>query len=102
MKGNPPFVLKIKKISLLGNISGSLIKGFVINISTPMLSNDFRKKLVSVVKNNSGATPLSMYLYDPQTKYKIEFLSRKFRVAVSDPFINDLEDLNIKYSVIRK
>ena len=102
LKDNPPFVLKIKKISLLGNISGSLIKGFVINISTPMLSNDFRKKLVSVVKNNSGATPLSMYLYDPQTKYKIEFLSRKFRVAVSDPFINDLEDLNIKYSVIRK
>ncbi len=101
-KGNPPYVFKIKKISLLGNIAGSLIKGFAINLETSMLNNEFRQKLVTVVKKNVGTIPLSMYLYDPQTKYKIEFLSRKFRVAVNDPFINDLEDMNIKYSVIRK
>ena len=101
-KGNPPYVFKIKKISLLGNIAGSLIKGFAINLETGMLNNEFRRKLVTVVKKNVGTIPLSMYLYDPQTKYKIEFLSRKFRVAVNDPFINDLEDMNIKYSVIRK
>ena len=101
-KGNPPFVFKIKKISLLGNIAGSLIKGFAINISTTMLNNDFRQKLVTVVKKNTGTVPLSMYLYDPQTKYKIEFLSRKFKIAVSDPFINDLRDMNISFQVINK
>ena len=101
-KGNPPFVFKIKKISLLGNISGNLIKGFAIRLDTTMLNTEFRHKLVTVVKKNVGTIPLSMYLYDPQTKYKIEFLSRKFRVAVSDPLINDLKDLNIPYSLIRK
>ena len=102
IKGNPPYVLKIKKISLLGNIGSSLIKGFVINLNTNMLNDEFRQRLVAVVKKNAGTVPLSMFLYDPQTRYKIEFLSKKFRIAVNDPFISDLEDLNINYSVITK
>ena len=95
-------MLKIKKISLLGNIGSSLIKGFVINLNTNMLNDEFRQRLVAVVKKNAGTVPLSMFLYDPQTRYKIEFLSKKFRIAVNDPFISDLEDLNINYSVITK
>ena len=55
-----------------------------------------------VVKHNKGNIPLSMTLFDPQTNYKIEFLSKKFRISVTMPFINELKDLNVNYSVIKK
>ena len=102
IKGDPPFVLKIRKISLLGNTAGNLLKGFMIKIQTPMLTSGFREKLISVIKNNKGNIPLSMILYDPTTKYTIEFLSRKFRVAVSNPLVNDLKSMNIPFEPIRK
>ena len=101
-QGDPPYGFKIKKIMLLGNVTDSYIKGFSLNITTPMLNSDFREKLSKVIKKNKGSVPLTMFLYDPKTRYKIEFLSRKFQVAVTAPFISELKDLDIRYSVIKK
>ena len=42
-----------------------------------------------------------MYLYDPQTRYNVEFKSRKFHVAVTNDFIYGLRDLGITYTVNR-
>ena len=87
---------------LLGNVTESFIKGFSINISTPMLSPEFREKLVGLIKGNKGNVPLSMFLYDPEKKWNIEFLSRKFKVSVTAPFIEELERAGIRYNVIKK
>ena len=54
------------------------------------------------MRSNKGNVPLTMYLYDPQTKYKIEFLSKKFQVAVTAEFCRRLKDLGIAYKAIRK
>ena len=43
-----------------------------------------------------------MFLYDPEKKWNIEFLSRKFRVAVTAPFIEELDRMQISYSVLKK
>ena len=87
---------------LLGNVTDTFIKGFNINISTPMLTPEFREKLVKMIKANKGTVPLTMMLVDPQTGWKIEFLSRKFKVAVTDQLINDVNALKIKYNVLKK
>ena len=100
--GDPPYGFKIKKIMLLGNVTETYVKGFSIRITTPMLNSDFRERLGKIIKKNKGTVPLTMYLYDPKTRYNIEFLSRKFQVAISAPFINDLKDMNIGYNVISK
>ena len=97
-----PFALRVKKISLLGNVAGSMLKGFAINVTTPQLTGDFRKKLVKLLKENKGSTPLNMYLYDPKTKYKVEFFSKKFQIAVTNDFLYGLRDLGITYSVVSK
>ena len=97
-----PFALKIRKMSLLGNVAESLIKGFSISISTPMLSPAFRDKMVKTIKANKGNIPLTMFLYDPEKKWNIEFLSRKFKVSVTSEFIDQLEKMGIKYNVIKK
>ncbi len=97
-----PYAFKIKKIMLLGNVTDTYIKGFAISISTPMLTPEFRESLVKMIKRNKGNVPLTMFLYDPEKKWNIEFLSRKFRVAVTAPFIEDLRQMQIKYSVLKK
>ena len=97
-----PYALKIKKIMLLGNVTDTFVKGFAINITTPMLTPEFRDNLVKMIKRNKGNVPLTMFLYDPEKKWNIEFLSRKFRVAVTAPFIEELNRMQIRYSVLKK
>ena len=97
-----PYALKVKKISMLGNVCESMLKTFAINLSTPQLNGDFRKALVKLLKDNKGSTELSMYLYDPQTRYNVEFKSRKYQVAVTNDLIYGLRDLGVTYTVNRK
>ena len=97
-----PYGFKVKKIILLGNVTDTYIKGFAINITTPMLTPEFREWLVKTIKKNKGNVPLSMYLYDPENKWNIEFLSRKFKVAVTAEFIEELEKMRVRYSVLKK
>ena len=97
-----PYAFKVKKVMLLGNVTDTFIKGFNINISTPMLTPEFREKLVKMIKANKGTVPLTMMLVDPQTGWKIEFLSRKFKVAVTEQLIQDVNALRIKYNVLKK
>ena len=66
-----PYAFKVRKVTLLGNLSDSILSGFSMDITTPMLSQEFRKKLVDVVKRHKGNIPLTLYLYDPQTRYRI-------------------------------
>jgi hypothetical protein len=67
-----------------------------------MLSPTFREKLVKMLKSNKGKTPLTMFLYDPAKKWNIEFLSHKFKVQITNEFLEDLKTLGIRYEVGKK
>ena len=97
-----PYKFRVKKISLLGNIGDTLLSGFTIELSTPMVSADFRKHLMSVVKASKGTVPFSILLSDPKTQYVIEFQSRKYQVAVTADFISEIKNLGLRYKVLRK
>ena len=97
-----PYGFKVKNIMLLGNATDTFVKGFSLQISTPMLTPEFRENLVKMIKRNKGSVPLTMFLYVPEKKWNIEFLSRKFKVAVTAQFIEELEAMNIKYNVVKK
>ena len=99
---NIPYKFRVKKISLLGNIGDALLSGFTIELSTPMVSADFRKHLMSVVKASKGTVPFSILLSDPKTQYVIEFQSRKYQVAVTADFISEIKNLGLRYKVLRK
>ena len=99
---NAPYKFRVKKISLLGNIGDTLLSGFTIELSTPMVSADFRKHLMSVVKASKGTVPFSILLSDPKTQYVIEFQSRKYQVAVTADFISEIKNLGLRYKVLRK
>ncbi len=98
-----PYAFKLKKATMLGNVSTELLKGFSINVETPMLTPRFREDLVAVVKRNKGSIPLEIFLYDPQTHYRIQFKSNKFQVGVTTELIQDLRRIGVdKFEVIRK
>lgn len=97
-----PYKLRIKKITLLGNVVETCLKSFALNLTTPQLNKEFRSRLVQLIKENKGHTDLNMYLYDPKTRYNIEFYSKKFRVAVTNDFIYALRELGISYTVTKK
>ncbi len=96
------YAFKPKNMMLLGNVADTFVKGFSISISTPMLNPEFRERLVKLIKRNKGGVPLTMFLYDPEKKWNIEFLSHKFRVCVCIQFIEELKEMGIKYNVIKK
>ncbi len=95
------YYFKIQNMMLLGNSTDKYLKGFALNLSTPMLNPKFRKDLVKLIKEFQGTTPLTMYLYDPEKKWTVEFMSRKFRVDVNTEFIEAVEKHNIPYKIIK-
>ncbi|MBO4633769.1 MAG: DNA polymerase III subunit alpha [Bacteroidales bacterium] len=98
-----PYAFKLKKVTLLGNISDDILTGFCLDITTPMLTQQFRKDLVEVIKRHKGNIPLTLFLFDPQTRYRIQFYSKKYQVAVTSGFIQDLQRIGIShYEVTRK
>ena len=98
-----PYVFKVKSVTMLGNVCESMVKSFGINIETPMLTPEFRKGLVKVIKSHAGKIPLEVFFYDPETRYRIQLKSNKYQVAVSTELINDLRHLGVdQYEVTRK
>lgn len=97
-----PYRLKIKNMMLLGNVTESYANSLAIYVTTPMLNDDFREKLVKLIKKNTGSISLSMFLHDPGTGYNIEFASRKFRVSLTNKFLEELKELGINYKISTK
>ena len=79
-----------------------MLAGFSIVLESDRLSPDFRTKLVKLLKAHKGATPLSILLHDRATGYLLDFHSKKYAVAVCEPFISALQRLGVQYSVTRK
>ena len=95
-----PYAFRVRKISLLGNVAEERLSGFTVEITTPMLSQSFREDLVRTVKRHKGKIPFTITLFDPETKYRIPFVSKKYPVAVTSEFIQDLQAIGItRYEV---
>ena len=98
-----PYVFKLQGVTLLGNLAEIKLKSFGINVETPMLTPAFRKGLVQAIKTHGGKTPLDVFFFDPETRYRIKLKSNKYQVSVSSEFISDLRRLGVdQYQVVKK
>ena len=95
------YSLKIKKISMLGNIGEKLLKAFSLNLYTSALTPAFRKELEKVLKEYPGSTRLGVNLYDAASGYRIEMVSKKFQVTVCQDLLLALDKMGVSYSVIK-
>ena len=55
-----------------------------------------------ITKSSKGNIPVSIYVDDPETKYAVEFISKKFQISVTADFIADVRDLGLRFKVSRK
>ena len=97
-----PFGFKIKKVSLLGNVAETYINGISISLDTAQLSPEFRKELVSTLKESKGKIPVSLLVRDKETGYNLEFYSKKYQVDVRADLLDALGRLGLPYTVTRK
>ena len=95
------YSLKIKKISMLGNIGEKLLKAFSLTLYTSSLTPAFRKELEKVLKEYPGNTRLGVNLYDAASGYRIEMVSKKFQVTVCQDLLLALDKMGVSYSVIK-
>ena len=97
-----PYAFKIKKVLLLGNVAQTFISGITVELDTALLGEDFRKKLVALLKHSKGDIPLSVLVNDGGTGYKLEFRSKKFSVGVTSDFVLGLKALGLGYTLQKK
>ncbi|MCR5017435.1 MAG: DNA polymerase III subunit alpha [Bacteroidales bacterium] len=98
-----PYVFKLKKVTLLGNLSEDMMKEFTLNINTSVLDPAMIASLQKLLKHHKGSIPLNVFLVDEPTGYRILFYSRKISVSVTSAFIDDLHKLGLdSYEVVRK
>lgn len=96
----PPYVLRVRNMSFLGNIKDEKLRGLTLTISTDILNETLRKQLLTIIRENKGKTELKVKLLDPKSRYMVEFVSRKFSVCVTSELIANLESTGITCSPI--
>lgn len=94
-----PFDFKLKSISLLGNIKQDMLKSFALQLNTTQLCKSFRKQLIGVLKEHKGKLPTSIIIFDPKTKYKVEYYSNKYKLDITEELLASLREMGINYSV---
>ncbi|MBQ7194988.1 MAG: DNA polymerase III subunit alpha [Bacteroidales bacterium] len=97
----PPVSYMIKTLNVmpLENVNSELLDSFVVNVTTEMITPEFRKQLLKVVKSHKGRTPLLLHLSDAKTGYNVDFRSKDFMVDVGIDLISDILTLGATYGV---
>ena len=96
-----PYAFRISKVSLLGNIGEQMIKSLSLELDTKMLTPEFRKNLVKILKTYKGNTRLGINLFDAASGYRIPMHSKKFAVAVCSDLLLAFRKAGISYSIQR-
>ncbi len=94
-RGDGQFGLDINNISFLGNLNDDRIAYLNININTKILSPDFRKNLLKLLKKHKGDTTLKVTCYDGNTGYQLPLFSKAAKIRVCEALIEGLERLGM-------
>ena len=94
-----PYIFKVKKINLLGNVRSDLLKSFQIILDTSRLSPGFRRDFLKILKTRKGTYPVDILLCDAAKGYKVELVSQKYRIDVSDELLRELRELDLAFTV---
>ena len=96
---NSEWELKIKSISLLANVKDELVKQICLKLPIEMITPEFRRELVSVLKEHSGATQLNIKIVDQINQMVVDFFSRSFRISMNPDLVAFLERNRIAYTL---
>lgn len=89
---------KIVKMVLLSNVKENFLASFTIIVSSKMITTDFRKEFVNMLKENKGdgATPVVLKIVEAEKQFSLTY-NTKFKVEITKDFITTLEKMGLKY-----
>lgn len=91
--------LKIKSMRLLANTKEDFIRSITLNIPALRIDKQFRKDMVTALKENKGNTRVILKVLDYESQISAEFFSSKYSVALTGDFFSYLESEGIDWSV---
>ena len=100
-KSPEEFELRIIDITMLGSVNETLLKALKVYVSEDVITSQFRKDFVKLVKGNKGPTPLLIMLVSPRHKWTMETKSKKYSVSVNSEFLAQLKALGLKYLPVK-
>ena len=65
-----------------------------------MITPDFRKNLVSVLKKHKGKNRFVLKLVDRESEYVVDFFSKKYAVSVNMSLLDELRGMEVPYKVV--
>ncbi|MDR2585830.1 MAG: DNA polymerase III subunit alpha [Prevotellaceae bacterium] len=90
---------RISAISLLANLKDDLIKHVSLKLPIEIITQQFRKEFVQILKEHSGKTRLELKIVDKGNQIAVDFFSRSFRVSMNRGFLDFLEQNRVEYQI---
>jgi hypothetical protein len=84
---------------MLHDVRKDLITGIEIILPLNKITDDFTKGMNKQISNCNGNKKLSFIIIEEETNVKIERISRKYRVNISDELLEYLKNNYIKYKI---
>lgn len=84
--------LKVKEILELSTLKDTYFKSLHLKLLSTSINNKFTKELVDVISKESGQVSLNISLYNPVSKTRVDMLSRKYRVKLTDELVDFVEN----------
>jgi DNA polymerase-3 subunit alpha len=95
--------LRVKSVHVLSEIRSTLVKAVQLSISLENLNDDFLERLQGFIlksDKNSGGKLLRFRIVDNETNIRLEMFSRSQYVALTDSFIDFIENYSdLEYSL---
>ncbi|MDR1347328.1 MAG: DNA polymerase III subunit alpha [Prevotellaceae bacterium] len=95
----PVFDLRIEKVMMLHSVRDDLISSLEIILPIGKISDDFTKTLNRHISKNQGNKKLSFVFVEEEANVKIERISRKYRVNISNELLEYLKNNYINYKI---
>ena len=94
-KWDNKLTLKINEIHLLSTVSQKIIKEINFNISCSRIDDNLIENISNTIKKHPGKHKFKITIID--NGLKLDFLSKKFLVNISNNFIKDMQSFSQEY-----
>lgn len=95
-KTESDFEFRIQKIMFLANVKEQFMRELHITISSEIITAEFRKDFLKLIKENSGKTPVQIKITEKSHGIVLDYSTSK-RINVDKPLLDGLEKLGIPY-----
>jgi DNA polymerase-3 subunit alpha len=95
----PVFDIKFDKIMMLHDVRKDLFTAIEIILPLGKIDADLTKRISKQISKNKGDKKLLFVIIDEEKNVKIELVSRKYKVNISDELLEYLNSENINYKI---